>query len=59
MSRSGEVWPVLDRSVEKGISLDIMGFAYTIMFSEWEKTEECEQSLYDMMEQNHLLQLPI
>lgn len=59
MSRSAEVWPVLDRSVEKGILLDIMGFAYTIMISEWQKTEEREQSLYEMMERNHLLQLPI
>lgn len=50
MSRSLDVWPEVERSVDQGIALDSMGFAYTLMVAEWGKDEQHEQALYGMME---------
>jgi len=59
MGRSLDVWPEIERSVDQGISLDSMGFSYSLMMSEWAKIEHRENMLYGMMEGSQEMRLPI
>lgn len=59
MSYSDKVRPELDRCSALGIELDIMGFAFNVMFAEWSKDDSWEHGLYGKMEANEHLKLPV
>jgi len=59
MGRTMDAWSELRKGVRHGIVLDGMGLAYSLMLAEWEKVEGHERELYQMMEGNQNLKLPV